>query len=76
MSKKRPYSHNKEQKKVKEREGYLCLLCGGVHSDAHGHHLLYYSEGGGANYHTMTTMCKKCHVKYHNKKSNVDIIRF
>ena len=76
MSKKRPPSHVKAQKEVKEREGYMCLRCGGVYKDAHGHHLLYYSEGGPANYHTMATKCPKCHRKYHAKKANIDIIRF
>ncbi|WP_459678880.1 HNH endonuclease [Pseudomonas fluorescens] len=54
----------------------MCLRCGGVYKDAHGHHLLYYSEGGPANYHTMTTKCPSCHRLYHAKKANIDIIRF
>ncbi|WP_421696798.1 HNH endonuclease [Acinetobacter soli] len=54
----------------------MCLRCGGVYADAHGHHLLYFSEGGPANFYTMTTMCPPCHSKYHTKKANIDIIRF
>ncbi|WP_407929141.1 HNH endonuclease [Desulfomarina profundi] len=54
----------------------MCLRCGGVFKDSHGHHLLYYSEGGPANYQTMATMCPGCHRKYHSKKANIDIIRF
>ena len=54
MSKRRPSDHIKAQKEVKKREGYMCLRCGGVYADAHGHHLLYFSEGGPANFYTMT----------------------
>jgi len=76
MSKRRPTNHVNAQKEVKKREGYMCLRCAGVYADAHGHHLLYYSEGGPANFYTMTTMCPPCHRKYHSKKANIDIIRF
>ncbi|WP_404826241.1 HNH endonuclease [Pectobacterium odoriferum] len=76
MSRSRPSGHIKAQKEVKVREGYMCLRCGGVYEDSHGHHLLYYSEGGPANFHTMTTMCPACHRKYHAKRANIDIIRF
>jgi 5-methylcytosine-specific restriction endonuclease McrA len=76
MSKRRSYKHIKAQKEVKEQEGYMCLLCGEVFSNAHGHHLMYYSEGGSATFHSMTTLCPTCHQRYHSGKARPDIIRF
>lgn len=76
MGKCRPYKHIKAQKEVKKLEGYMCLLCGDVFSDAHGHHLMYYSEGGSATIHCMTTVCPQCHRRYHNGQARPDVIRF
>lgn len=72
----RPYAHIKAQKEVKEMEGYMCIFCGGIYNDAHGHHLLPYSEGGPATIHAMTTACIACHQRYHAGRSGPDIIRF
>ncbi len=74
--KRRPSEHRKVQKEVKEFEGYQCLVCGVVTSDAHGHHLISYSEGGPADLQNMTTLCPSCHRKYHSGELDIDIYRF
>lgn len=76
MASKRPSEHIKAQKKIKELEANQCLLCGVVAKPAHGHHLIYYSEGGAANTQNMVTLCPKCHRDYHSGKLNIDIYRF
>lgn len=76
MSKHRPYDHVKAQKEVKKLEAYQCLVCGTVANPAHGHHLIYYSEGGAGNIQNMATLCPKCHSAYHSGKLKIDIYRF
>ncbi len=76
MGKQRPSDHSKAQKEIKQLEAHQCLVCGVVEKPAHGHHLIYYSEGGAANTQNMVTLCPKCHIDYHNGKLKIDIYRF
>lgn len=74
----RPSEHIKAQKQVKEIENYQCMICGIEIKDkreAHGHHLIYYKDGGAGDVQNMTTLCASCHRKYHNGELNVDIYR-
>ena len=43
--KKRGYEHCKAQKGAKERDGYVCQVCGSS-ENVEGHHLLDYQYGG------------------------------
>lgn len=76
MSKGRPYEHIKSQKKIKELEGYQCMVCGIVSKKSAGHHLIPYSEEGSADLINFITLCVDCHKKYHQGKLKVDIHRF
>jgi 5-methylcytosine-specific restriction endonuclease McrA len=76
MGQKRPKEHIKAQKEVKEFEAYQCLVCGTVTKQAHGHHLIPYSEAGSADMQNMATLCPSCHRKYHNGELQIDIHRF
>ncbi|MDM8566018.1 HNH endonuclease [Candidatus Halobeggiatoa sp. HSG11] len=75
MSKNRPSSHIKVQKKIKEMEGFECAACGSF-ENSQGHHLIPYSEGGMPHIQNMLTLCKSCHNKYHSGKLKIDIDRF
>lgn len=76
MAKKRSNEHINAQKKGKEVEGYVCAVCLKVSKSNHGHHIIYYSEGGPGNHINIITLCPECHRLYHAGKLNLDIIRF
>lgn len=76
MAKRRSKEHINAQKKGKEIEGYVCAICLKVCKDSHGHHIIYYSEGGPGTPQNIITLCPKCHRLYHSGKLNLDIIRF
>lgn len=75
MSQKRDKHHIRAQKETKIIDDYTCIVCGRQFKNSHGHHLIYYSEGGGATVQNMTTLCPECHRAYHQGKLKVDIIR-
>ncbi|MBE9128636.1 MULTISPECIES: HNH endonuclease [unclassified Coleofasciculus] len=75
-SQKRPKEHLKVQKVVKQRDGYKCEICGQVTQNAHGHHVIPFSEDGPADLKNMMTLCPDCHKAYHKGDLHVDIWRF
>lgn len=76
MSQKRNKHHIRAQKEAKIIDNYTCLICGRKFPNSHGHHLIYYSEGGSASVQNMTTLCPDCHRDYHNGKININIYRY
>ncbi len=76
MATRRPSSHRRMQKRVKEVEGYYCLVCGRFTKRSAGHHLLCYAEGGSADLQNLMTLCETCHRKYHRGELKIDIHRF
>ncbi|WP_404827601.1 HNH endonuclease [Delftia acidovorans] len=74
---KRPYSHNSQQKRIKEVQAYLCVVCwSDEKKEARGHHLIPFSEDGSENITNFATLCNKCHRDYHAGRLNIDIYRF
>ena len=73
---KRDSSHTKAQKEAKERDGYVCMICGRYCEKAQGHHVIYVSEGGPGSTKNMVTLCDKCHRDYHSGKLKLDIGAF
>jgi 5-methylcytosine-specific restriction endonuclease McrA len=61
----RSYEHTKVQRQGKERDQYMCFICGIVENTAEGHHMLLHSEDGPAMIENIVTLCKPCHVDYH-----------
>lgn len=73
MGRSRSSEHLNAQKAVKELEEYQCFFCGRIDKKAHGHHVIYYSEGGPASERLMITLCPPCHRGYHNGKLKIDL---
>lgn len=73
---KRDSDHRKAQKDGKERDGYVCMICGKYCENAHGHHVIYVSEGGPATTNNIVTLCEECHRDYHNGNLKIDIGTF
>lgn len=77
MTKKRPYSHTKKQREIKEIQTHICIVCWNLKKkEARGHHLIPYSEDGGDNIINFLTLCDDCHKKYHARELQMDIYRF
>ena len=60
------------QKKGKERDLYICQVCGSTEK-AEGHHILNYQYGGVASIDNIVTLCRKCHKQVH--RGNIDILK-
>ena len=73
---KRDYSHTKVQKAGKERDGYICMVCGTYSDKAEGHHVIEVSEGGPASTNNIITLCPQCHRDYHSGKLKIEIGMF
>ena len=73
---KRDSKHISVQKQGKERDGYVCMICGVYCDKAQGHHILYVSEGGPASKKNIVTLCDNCHRDYHSGKLKIDIGSF
>ncbi len=73
---KRDFKHINAQKEAKERDGYVCMICGKYSEKAQGHHVIYVSEGGPASTKNMITLCDECHRDYHRGKLKIDIGTF
>lgn len=77
MATKRPYEHTKQQRKIKETQGNICIICWADERRlARGHHLIPFSEDGSDNILNFVTLCDDCHKKYHAGKLKIDIYRF
>ena len=55
------------QRQTFERDRFKCTYCKGKSKcyELHAHHLIFRSEGGEDVLDNLTTLCKKCHVSYH-----------
>lgn len=73
---KRDYNHSKVQKAGKERDGYICMVCGRFSDKAEGHHVIELSEGGPASINNIITLCSQCHKDYHRGVLKIDIGTF
>ena len=74
MSRKRPYADVEARKAAKERDNYVCQICGSRYHPE-GHHIFEYaSDGGASNSENIITLCKKCHRKVHEGK--IDLFAF
>lgn len=73
---KRDSEHKKSQNKGKERDGYVCMICGQYSERAQGHHVIYVSEGGSASTRNIVTLCDECHKDYHHGRLKIDIGTF
>lgn len=74
MSRKRPYADVETRKAAKERDNYVCQICGS-RDHPEGHHIFEYaSDGGASNSENIITLCKKCHRKVHEGK--IDLFAF
>ncbi|BET41157.1 MULTISPECIES: HNH endonuclease signature motif containing protein [Atlantibacter] len=77
MQIKRPASHSKSQRVIKEQEAYICIVCWETEKKkARGHHLIPFSEDGSAELVNFVTLCDECHIKWHAGKLNINIYRF
>ena len=68
----REREHYVAQKKGKERDLYICQICGSK-KNVEGHHILNYQYGGAANIDNIVTLCRKCHNQVH--RGNIDIVK-
>jgi 5-methylcytosine-specific restriction endonuclease McrA len=73
---KRDSNHIRAQRKTKEIDEYMCFFCTQVDKKSHGHHLIYFSEGGPGSVINTITACPTCHRLYHNGKLKIDLLRF
>ena len=65
--------HNRVQKMGKQRDFYVCQVCGSI-QNVEGHHILDYQFGGAPHLNNIVTLCRKCHKQVHRGK--IDIIKF
>ena len=69
----RSSEHLKAQKAGKERDGYICQVCGS-RCNVEGHHVINYQFGGSANVNNIVTLCRNCHKEVH--RGNMDLVLF
>ncbi len=65
--------HQKTQRLGKERDRYICQVCGS-RINPEGHHIINYQFGGAATADNIVTLCRDCHKQVH--RGNMDIIKF
>ena len=56
--------HVQVQRQGKERDCYICQVCGS-RERLEGHHIVDYHFGGGADKNNIITLCHECHRKVH-----------
>ena len=76
MTQRRSSAHIRAQQESKEIDQYTCFFCLKQFHGNHGHHIIFYSEGGTADTQNMITLCPECHRAYHSGKIKLDITRF
>lgn len=69
--KKRGLEHIRIQKQGKERDCYVCQICGSK-DHVEGHHIIDYQYGGAANAENIISLCRDCHKKIH--RGRIDLI--
>lgn len=70
---KRGKEHNVVQRLGKERDNYVCQVCGSS-IQPEGHHIINYQYGGAANVDNIMTLCRECHKAVH--RGTIDILIF
>lgn len=68
--------HTKAQRQTKQVDEYMCFFCCKIDKKSHGHHIIYFSEGGPGSVINTITACPPCHRDYHSGKLKIDILRF
>lgn len=68
----RKREHCVVQRKGKERDLYICQICGS-NDHVEGHHIMNYQYGGAANVDNIVTLCQKCHKQVH--RGDIDILK-
>lgn len=69
----RGYEHLNAQKKGKERDLFICQICGSS-DQVEGHHIIDYQYGGAADMDNIITLCQKCHKEVH--RGAINLIKF
>lgn len=69
---KRNSAHLRAQKEGKERDGYVCQICGSK-NHVEGHHIVDYQYGGKASADNIVTLCHDCHKDVHRGKLDIMI---
>lgn len=64
--------HIKAQREGKERDSYVCQICGS-RDHVEGHHMIDYQYGGAASADNIITLCRKCHKEVH--RGHVDLVK-
>jgi 5-methylcytosine-specific restriction endonuclease McrA len=71
----RPSSHLRSQKEIKEMHEHACAWCWQVNKkQARGHHIIKYSENGSDHISNFVTLCDDCHRQYHRGELSIDIL--
>jgi len=70
---KRSSKHIKAQRDGKERDLYVCQICGAT-ENVQGHHVFDVQYGGAADSENIITLCDEHHKKVH--KGKISIIKF
>ena len=76
MSQRRSSEHIKAQRRGKDLDAQMCMLCTKSQKGNHGHHVIYHSEAGAASVANIITLYPDCHRDYHSGKIKIDIGRF
>ncbi len=63
------------QRQVFERDNFKCRQCKGKSKDfeLHAHHIIHRENGGKDLLENLITLCKSCHIKYHQGKITLKI---
>lgn len=68
----RERAHCLAQRRGKERDLYVCQICGSS-IRAEGHHIIDYKYGGAATTDNIMTLCQHCHKLVH--KGIIDLLK-
>ena len=64
------YKYSKLRRKVYERDGGQCVLCGGA--GAHIHHIIFRSQGGKDEAENLVTLCGSCHENARSEEQRLN----
>lgn len=75
MAQNRPYEDTLARKLAKERDGYICMLCGSD-ENVEGHHIFEYAyEAGASDAENIITLCHNCHRLVHSGEVDIMVFR-
>ena len=69
-----PLAYRRLLRKVLERDGWRCQLCGGM-KGLQVHHLQLRSHAGDDDERNLITLCYTCHHDFHNSKLSIGVER-